>query len=170
MKNRRRQIIVDKNFQYKQVLSKALIAIVAANIMILLAFRFFPYELSAVLGPFTWTIAIFEVAIIVGVLYFGAKASQKIAGPAYALKRVFERVGNGDLSARAHLRKGDHLLDVAEAFNSGADRLTERIKTLHTSAEELLGALPEGSPGREQASQLHSQATALLSPPAPDAE
>ena len=165
MKNRRRQIIVDKNFQYRQALSKALIAIVAANIMILLAFKFFPYELSAVLGPFTWTIAVFEVAIIVGVLYFGAKSSRRIAGPAFALKRVFGRFGDGDLSVRAHLRKTDYLHEVAEAFNSSADRLTERIKTLHTSAEELIGALPEGSSGREQASQLSSQVEALLSSP-----
>lgn len=170
MRNRRRQIIVDKNFQYKEALSKALIAIVAANVMILLAFRFFPYELSAVLGPFTWTIAVFEIAIIVGVLYFGAKASRRIAGPAFALKRVFGRFGDGDLSVRAHLRKTDYLHDVAEAFNSSADQLTERIKTLRASAEELLSALPEGSPGREQADRLYSQAGALFSPPATDAE
>lgn len=165
MRNRRKQIIVNKSFQYRQGLATALVAIIAANTMIILAFRFFPYELNAVIGPFTWSILIFEIILIVAVMYFSAKASRKIAGPAFALKRVFGQLGEGDLSARAHLRKGDHLHDVAEAFNTGADRLEERLGAIRSSAEGLSQALPQDSSAREQAGQLLSQLDSLLSAP-----
>lgn len=165
MRKRRKQIIVNKSYQYRQGLATALVAIIAANTMIILAFRFFPYELKAVIGPFTWSILIFEIVLIAAVLYFSAKASRKIAGPAFALKRVFGQLGEGNLSARARLRRGDHLHDVAEAFNTGVDRLEERLGTIRSSAEKLSQALSQDSSAREQASQLLSQLESLLGTP-----
>ncbi len=168
MRERRKRIIVDKGFQYRLALSKVLVAIIAANFMIMLAFYFFPYELGAVMGPFTWTIGLFEVLLIATVLYLGTRSSRRIAGPAYALKRSLQRLGDGDLSVRARFRQNDYLHDVADVFNDSVERLGGRLDNLRGAAESLRSSLPEGSPGRQQADDLAAQLEALSGTSTPD--
>ncbi len=157
MKVFRRQMIVDKGFQYKQIATAVLTTIIVANSMIVAAFVFFPYEFRAVMGPFTWTIGFLEVFLIVSVFYIGLRASHRIAGPAFSLKRSLVRLGDGDLSARSRLRKADHLKDVADVFNENVERLGDRIDAIRLEAENLRDSLPADSPGREHADQLASR-------------
>jgi hypothetical protein len=49
--------------------------------------------------------------------------SHRIAGPAYRLVQSIRRIQGGDISFRVHLRRGDHLTDVAAEFNRLLDWL-----------------------------------------------
>ena len=117
MKVFRRQMIVDKGFQYKQIATAVLTTIVVANLMLLAAFTFFPYEFNAVVGPFTWVIGFMEVVLVALVFYFVLRSSHRVAGPAFSLKRTLRKLGTGDLSVRSSLRKSDYLKVVVYFFN-----------------------------------------------------
>lgn len=69
------------------------------------------------------------VTVIKMVLYLGAVAflalllSNKMAGPVYRFERSARTVSGGDLTHRVHLRKGDELMDLQDAFNGMMDAL-----------------------------------------------
>ncbi len=157
MKVFRRQLIVDKSFQYRQIATAVLTTILVANLMLLAAFVFFPYEFSAVVGPFTWVIGIMEVFLIALVFYFVLRSSHRVAGPAFSLKRTLSRLGDGDLTVRSRLRKADYLKDVADCFNENVQRLEELVGEVRIEAEALRDSLPDGSPSRVQAERLTSR-------------
>ena len=56
--------------------------------------------------------------------------THKIAGPLYRFRKCFEAVKEGDLTARAYLRKNDEGMSSANAFN-------DMIKTLDGSMSNL---------------------------------
>jgi len=63
---------------------------------------------------------------------------QKIAGPLYRIERdLKEKVGNGDLTVRFILRKGDDVKDLAEAINISLERLRDKVKMIQQPAKEL---------------------------------
>ncbi len=64
------------------------------------------------------------VAAATLVLWFQAmRLAQRLAGPAYRLVKSMERIRGGDISFRVHLRRGDHLTEVAAEMNSLLDWL-----------------------------------------------
>ncbi|MDP8217496.1 MAG: HAMP domain-containing protein [Candidatus Theseobacter exili] len=77
----------------------------------------------------------FNVKIILAILilsafvgYLSIRNSHKIAGPVFRFKETFRRVSAGDLSVRVHLRKGDHLHDLAGLFNQMLDTVENNYK------------------------------------------
>ena len=70
----------------------------------------------------------------------------KIAGPLYRIERdLKEKLANGDLTVRFHLRKGDEVDDLAEAVNICVKNWKEKIETIKRSAEDLESALTESN-------------------------
>ncbi len=53
--------------------------------------------------------------------------THRICGPWVSLSRTLKQVGAGDLSARAHIRKGDLLTQECTDINEMIDALTQRI-------------------------------------------
>ncbi|MCI0410047.1 MAG: methyl-accepting chemotaxis protein [Acidobacteria bacterium] len=54
-------------------------------------------------------------------------ASHRIAGPLYRFRRVFEAVAEGNLTARAIIRKNDYLVTDADTINAMIATLNTRI-------------------------------------------
>jgi hypothetical protein len=71
------------------------------------------------------------LSICVGLLY-----SFRFAGPIHRFKTYFTDLVPGRWDTRCTLRRGDELLDVCDAVNSGVGVLRERIRESHEMLEE----------------------------------
>ncbi|MBI3291577.1 MAG: HAMP domain-containing protein [Elusimicrobia bacterium] len=81
--------------------------------------------------------AIFVVITVVIACFI----SHKFAGPLYRFERVAEQVGQGDLTVRVHLRKGDELTETAGHLNQMIIALQEKVLRDRRLAEQLSGKL-----------------------------
>ena len=62
----------------------------------------------------------------------------KIAGPLYRIERdVKEKIGEGNLSVRFSLRKGDEVGELADALNVMVEKLKLKIGKIKTAADDL---------------------------------
>ena len=102
------------------------------------------------MGMFTWVAVALEIMLLLGVVYFGTKASHKIAGPVFVIKRSLDTLSGGDLSCRARLRRNDNLQDLCESFNAAAGRLDLRISEIKHEFEMLGTLLEQGKDTDEQ--------------------
>lgn len=73
------------------------------------------------------------VIYILIVVIASAVISHKIAGPIYKFEKVCEKIGEGDLTQRVFLRKGDALVELQNAFNN----MMEKMHILAKINEEL---------------------------------
>jgi len=53
--------------------------------------------------------------------------SHKIAGPVYRLEETTRVIASGDLTCKIHLRHGDELQDLQEAFNKMSESLCRMV-------------------------------------------
>ena len=53
--------------------------------------------------------------------------SHKIAGPVYRLEESTKLIASGDLTHRVHLRQGDELGDLQDAFNDMSESLSKMV-------------------------------------------
>ncbi len=60
--------------------------------------------------------------------------SQKVFGPAVAIRRQIEALKNGDYAARVHLRNGDAFRDIERDLNELAEILESNAKPSRDSA------------------------------------
>ncbi len=84
------------------------------------------YLLPLLLQTFFIQLAVVSVVTIVMTVL----VSHKIAGPLYRLKVMLAGLGEGDVSTRMHLRQGDQLQKIAEAYNDTINKLDYKIKML----------------------------------------
>lgn len=80
-----------------------------------------------------WWILFFVV--IIGII--SIFISHKIAGPVYRLEDSMKQVASGDLSYKVHLRRGDELEDLQDAFNTMSDSLSKMVKKDREVIERL---------------------------------
>jgi methyl-accepting chemotaxis protein len=66
---------------------------------------------------------------MLAVAFLALLLSNKMAGPVYRFEASARTVAGGDLTHRVHLRKGDELMDLQEAFNG-------MLEALHKSASQ----------------------------------
>lgn len=156
-KNRRRQLIVDKPFQYRLI--GLLMAIWLANSLffsiilyyfydghILRFYELVPREGMAPLlsAPVLFSIAIAFILMfgLVMLCIIGLYLSNQIAGPLYRVKMSLNRVSEGDMNFEVRFRDHDFLMDFPGYFNNMLRRLKERgvgdVETLK-SIESHLG-------------------------------
>ncbi len=68
------------------------------------------------------------------VLILSIFISHKFAGPLFRLEKVAEAIADGDLTARANLRKGDELFETADTMNVMIEKLRQKLlKQKHLS-------------------------------------
>ena len=78
------------------------------------------------------------MVLLIGML--GIYFTHKVAGPIYKMKLLLKQVGDGKLTFRGGLRKGDELQDFFEAFSS----MVEQLKSRQAKEIELLeGAIEQ---------------------------
>lgn len=66
--------------------------------------------------------------------------SHKIAGPVYRLEETTRIIASGDLTYQIHLRHGDELGDLQEAFNKMSDSLRNMVAKDREIIEKLIVA------------------------------
>jgi methyl-accepting chemotaxis protein len=64
---------------------------------------------------------------LVGVAFMALLVSNKMAGPVYRFERSAQTIAKGDLTYRVHLRTGDELIDLQDAFNGMMDSLHQKV-------------------------------------------
>lgn len=79
-------------------------------------------HLPSLVPLFVAVICVLGAAALV-VWFQALRMAQRLAGPAFRLVKSMQRVRGGDISFRVHLRRGDHLTDVAAELNNVLDWL-----------------------------------------------
>jgi len=153
-KFKRRKYFIDKKFQAEFIIRYCLLVAFGSLLTVVLVYwlaqrsttvaiingHVAVHTTAEYLLPLMTQTVFIELAIVS--VFTGIMAllvSHKIVGPLYRLKTMFTSLGGGDLLSRMHLRKGDQLQDVAQAYNEAVDKLRHKVNRLkHTpSAEEL---------------------------------
>lgn len=67
------------------------------------------------------------VVFILVIAILSIFVSHKIAGPVYRLEETARKIASGDLTYQIHLRHGDELQDLQEAFNQMSDSLRKMV-------------------------------------------
>ena len=147
--------MVNKPFQFKYSILLSLLGGLVAVLFAAHVFYFLNENIQVFIPNFTESpdiaqiifseqkkIAIYLailIFLVMCVLFFaGIIITHKIVGPALVLKRKMQDLAEGHYGARAYLRKGDELKDLAETFNDMAKSLQERSKKKEPSKKETV--------------------------------
>jgi methyl-accepting chemotaxis protein len=155
IQNRRRQYLINKGFQVKTMFyMAALIVLILAGShgLALVTAKWlgagqtadqvaqtFSHVLPTSL-PWEAALLPFMISLILGtvvVLFLGLHYSHRIAGPLFNLKRVLERVGNGDLTTGMHIRTHDEFHDIEAAVNQMMEALRRRVSGIESAVQTL---------------------------------
>ncbi len=80
----------------------------------------------AMFGRVAWMISIETLIAIPLVVACGIFVTHKVVGPLGRMKAALDAIGSGNFMMRLKLRKGDALVDLAEAINRLATSLQQR--------------------------------------------
>ncbi|MBR5151493.1 MAG: HAMP domain-containing protein [Elusimicrobiaceae bacterium] len=80
-------------------------------------------EFIPIVSDFFYKIAIYILLVII----ISAIVSHKMAGPVYRFEQTCKAIAKGDFSQRVHLRKGDQLTELQDAFNKMMDTVEDRL-------------------------------------------
>ncbi len=69
-----------------------------------------------------WILAFIVIIAIISIF-----VSHKIAGPVYRLEESTKLIASGDLTHKVHLRHGDELGDLQDAFNTMSESLSKMV-------------------------------------------
>ena len=81
-------------------------------------------EFIPIVADFFYKIAIYVLLVVI----ISAIVSHKMAGPVYRFEQTCKEIAKGDFSQRVHLRKGDQLTELQDAFNHMMDVVEDRLK------------------------------------------
>ena len=155
-KNRRRQLIVDKSFQYRLI--GLLLAIWTANSLFFSIILYYFYQghilrfyhlvprtgmVPLLSAPMLFSVAIGFILlfgmVLVGII--GIYLSNQIAGPLYRVKLSLTRVTEGDVNFEIRFRDRDFLEDFPGYFNGMLESLKKQggndVETLKAIEESL---------------------------------
>ncbi|MFH1258669.1 MAG: methyl-accepting chemotaxis protein [Elusimicrobiota bacterium] len=69
--------------------------------------------------------------------------SHKFAGPVFHLEKLVTLISQGDLTCRAHFRRGDELTELGKVFNEMMDYLQNKVGRNKTLAAKIASRLEE---------------------------
>jgi methyl-accepting chemotaxis protein len=134
--NRRKQLLVDAPTQKRIVVSVTLLPTLALGATMLIVGLFCRRLIAEAenadvflpsLVPLFISVLGFVVISGTIVVWCAFRFSHRIAGPSYRLVQACRQVRDGDLTVRVSLRDGDHLGEVADAFNATLQWLEENV-------------------------------------------
>ena len=157
-KHKRRIYIVDPEFQYGIIRKISMMAVLI--IVMSLGFLAIVHQLygdvqvgvvqpdpfnaagsvaalpaDATLLQLIWPVLLVCMAVaLVFTFFFGIVISHRMAGPVYRIRKMLDKMAQGDLSEQVRLRKKDD-------FNALAESLNGLIKSWRRNVEELKGIL-----------------------------
>ncbi len=114
MKQRRTQIVVDGDFQYRFVLLGILSAFLLINTTLIVGFLVSDIVIVNASPRVTYSIAIGLTEIVgLSIFFFASlKSSHRIAGPLYQLEQNLKKISAGDLTIITHFRKTEVLSNM----------------------------------------------------------
>ncbi|MBI5875009.1 MAG: HAMP domain-containing protein [Deltaproteobacteria bacterium] len=94
------------------------------------------------------------IALAIGIVMAFVMAvffPHRIAGPLYRMERELkERVGDGDLTVKFSLRKGDEVGELADALNIMIEKLKLKIGKIKAASDELVSLSGNANKGGEE--------------------
>lgn len=135
--HKRRRLIVNPTFQYRFV------GVMLLSLLLLTAGALASVYLSLWVTLRTFDVAQEPLAVaqlsMVGllvtvqllvlapvVIWIGIRLTHKVAGPLVRINAALQQMARGDFHVRLKLRKGDSLIEVADAINALAETLRPR--------------------------------------------
>lgn len=79
--------------------------------------------LAAVFGRVAWVLAIELLALVPLLIWAGLWITHKVVGPFGRIKFMLDQMGRGNYTVRLNLRKGDVLVELAQAINQLAESM-----------------------------------------------
>ena len=79
--------------------------------------------LAAVFGRVAWVLSIELLVLAPLLIWAGLWITHKVVGPFGRIKFMLDQMGRGNYTARLNLRKGDVLVDLAQAINQLAESM-----------------------------------------------
>jgi hypothetical protein len=100
---------------------------------------------------FLITALVVALALLVACIWFaGIVVTHKIAGPVFKMKRMFGKVGEGNLALHERLRRGDEMQDFFESFDQMLSRLRERQESEIKRVDDAIARLEAGAAQSEE--------------------
>ncbi len=152
-KRKRKTIVVDKEFQFRYLMTWVLLttSLLAGLVLASLSvFIFFNGDRTY----FVWINAGCAGVITALSMYYIVLHSHRIAGPAFRLKRVLSDIADGRRGFRVKLRHKDYLKEVADAINV----LLEKIEEKEAKVNELGRLVGELSKNGHDVGKVHDVA------------
>ncbi|HDK37778.1 MAG TPA: prepilin-type N-terminal cleavage/methylation domain-containing protein [Thiolapillus brandeum] len=157
--NKRKHLEVPSDYIKRLIITPLLSGILLVNIIIITTFIMTDGAIGKVVTDYLlYAIAGVETLLIFFYLYFAVHACHRIAGPMRAVKKTLEQVGDGDLTATLHFRKGDFNPDLPGQFNVCVGNLRGKIAT----AKNLVERISENSLSDKQQAELISRLQSTL--------
>ncbi|MBI1784474.1 HAMP domain-containing protein [Candidatus Sumerlaeota bacterium] len=104
------------------------------------------YDMESFLGPqstLIWFAVVVSLIWALLLMAISIASGMRIVGPIKKLRKQAEAMASGDLTARAEVKTGDEIQDLAEAFNTMAEKLLasyERITKFNQELEQKVEA------------------------------
>jgi len=95
------------------------------------------YMLPALIGSSLVAILLIGIATAIVVIYH----SHRIAGPLFNVERNVQKIGEGDLTVKIHLRSTDEMAKLADCFNEMAEDINSRITEIKSKSKDLGNAI-----------------------------
>jgi methyl-accepting chemotaxis protein len=132
MHEKRKQVIIKNEFQYKLILSTLLITLITLNVIIIAAFLLENMfgGMGLPFSVFNISVVVMEIVAVVIVFFIGRRISFRIAGPVYALERTLNIMNEGDLTQTLRLRAGDQFVEASEVINGMMGNYRERLASV----------------------------------------
>jgi methyl-accepting chemotaxis protein len=161
MDNRRKIVVINKEFQHHYALMAVALVVLCTNLFII-ARVLLPIDppLELTIGA-AIVVAVVELVIIAAVWRASILSSHRIAGPVYVFKRQIMAVGAGDLTARIHLRDKDKFKEEAAEINAALDQLQARVDSVKSLVNELQGTQASGGGVGSQVDKLVEELATL---------
>lgn len=149
---RRRRFLVDPRYQVR--VGFVAVAITLVLLALLNASLLVEGDGEASSGAGNALVILGSLVFLAGVFLVSVLETHRTAGAARSLVGTLERFRRGEISARAALRRGDNLHEVAAAFNALAGSLHERRSEETERLAEIASALERGASPAEAAAAL----------------
>ena len=139
---KRRQIVVDKDFQFRYLLTWVMLTMSLLGGLVAASLSMFYFMGDRLFAHFIWVNATCAVVIAAISLYYIVLHSHRIAGPAYRLERLIKEMALGRRGFRVRLRRKDYLKHIASALNELLEGLETKENRIHELGRRI-GELSE---------------------------
>ena len=129
-KNRRRQYIVDKKFQFKYLFNILILELIVAIVIFFASAYLFLFVIGQV--QHFWGTTILKLVIILVIVSIfivgkGILLSHRIAGPIYHIQNDLKKIADGDLLSETKTRSRDEFKSLVDSMNEAKKNLAEKL-------------------------------------------